>query len=250
MSSFLRNRFGAPGIISVLALVLALTGSAFAAKYIITSTKQIKPSVLRQLKGKSGPTGPQGLAGPAGKNGADGARGPAGPAGPAGTGATGPTGPAGTGATGPTGATGATGASGTAGATGATGPTGTAGAACPSNVCTLPAGATETGVWSFGGNGDNFAMPSISYPLKPTFQPNVIYVNFALPKPTAPGCPGPGQADAGNLCIYETSTNGATVPPTATYLAGDTKAGIVLEFTNTEEEYFGWGSWALTAPTS
>jgi hypothetical protein len=79
MLSVLRNRFGVPGIISVIALVLAMTGGAWAAsKYIITSTKQIKPSVLKSLKGKTGPqgpAGPQGSAGPAGAKGADGAPG-------------------------------------------------------------------------------------------------------------------------------------------------------------------------------
>jgi hypothetical protein len=79
MLSVLRNRFGVPGVISVIALVLAMTGGAWAAsKYIITSTKQIKPSVLNSLKGKAGPQGPAGPAGPqgsAGPKGADGAPG-------------------------------------------------------------------------------------------------------------------------------------------------------------------------------
>src|SRR6187399_358703 len=62
--------------VAVLALVLALGGSAIAAKkYLITSTKQISPSVLKKLKGA------QGLAGPAGTAGATGAKGDAGPAG-------------------------------------------------------------------------------------------------------------------------------------------------------------------------
>ncbi len=74
--------------IGLVALFFALGGTAIAANhYLITSTNQIKPSVLSKLKA----AGPDGAAGPAG------ATGPAGPAGPAGqtgpTGATGPTGP-------------------------------------------------------------------------------------------------------------------------------------------------------------
>ena len=127
----LRKQLGAAGLaVSVVALVFGMTSGAFAAKYLITSTNQIKPSVLKKLKGPKGatgaagaqgPAGPQGPAGTNGKdgtNGTDGAKGATGPTGPTGVGAAGPTGPTGsTGVTGPTGPTGA-------GATGPTGPTG------------------------------------------------------------------------------------------------------------------------------
>lgn len=75
-------------LISVAALVLALTGSAVAAKrYLITNTKQISPAVLKQLtklakEGSSGPAGSAGAAGAAGSAGADGISGERGPAGP------------------------------------------------------------------------------------------------------------------------------------------------------------------------
>lgn len=55
------------GVLAVLALFVALGGSALAARhYLITNTHQIKPSVLRALKGKVGPPGPAGAPGPAG----------------------------------------------------------------------------------------------------------------------------------------------------------------------------------------
>src|ERR1700740_2610486 len=72
-------------VIAGLALVFAMSGGAYAAKkYLITSTKQISPSVLKSLQGKAGPAGapgtqgapgPAGPAGPAGVKGADGANG-------------------------------------------------------------------------------------------------------------------------------------------------------------------------------
>jgi hypothetical protein len=62
-------------VVSVVALVCALTGTAVASKYLITSTKQIKPSVRKALKGSAGSRGP------AGQTGATGAQGMPGPPG-------------------------------------------------------------------------------------------------------------------------------------------------------------------------
>ena len=61
----MRKHLSPAMIIALIALFFALTGGAFAAqRYIITSTKQIKPSVLTQLRGKTGPKGAQGPTGP------------------------------------------------------------------------------------------------------------------------------------------------------------------------------------------
>ncbi|HEY1775926.1 MAG TPA: hypothetical protein VGG41_07180 [Solirubrobacteraceae bacterium] len=82
-------------VLAIGALIVALAGgSAWAAsRYLITSTSQIKPSVLKALReqrapegarGYQGPTGPAGAAGSAGQQGAPGVPGPQGPGGSAG----------------------------------------------------------------------------------------------------------------------------------------------------------------------
>ncbi len=66
-------------IIAVLALFFALGGTAIAAHhYLITNSKQIKPSVLKKLKGKAGKNGTNGKNGTDGTNGTNGSPGAAG----------------------------------------------------------------------------------------------------------------------------------------------------------------------------
>lgn len=75
----MRKRITYANVTATLALVFAMSGGAFAAKhYLLSSTKQISPKVLRSLKGKTGQTGatgPAGLAGLAGKEGKEGKEG-------------------------------------------------------------------------------------------------------------------------------------------------------------------------------
>jgi hypothetical protein len=153
MFSVLRRRMSYANVVATLAMVFAMSGGAYAAsKYLITSTKQIKPSVLASLKGKAGPAGPAGAQGSAGAAGASGAKGENGTNGKEG-------------AQGKEGAKGATGPGGATGAKGATGATGQTGF-----TETLPSGKTETGTWVAGSNnavvkeGIAFKTP-ISFPI-------------------------------------------------------------------------------------
>ena len=74
-------------VVATLALFLEAVsgGAAYAAiHYLITSTKQIKPSVLSALKGKVGPAGTAGAPGANGSNGSPGEKGAQGEKGPQG----------------------------------------------------------------------------------------------------------------------------------------------------------------------
>jgi hypothetical protein len=71
-----RRHLSYANVTATLALVLAMSGGAMAAKhYLISSTKQISPKVLKKLKGNTGARGPAGAAGAAGAPGAPGAKG-------------------------------------------------------------------------------------------------------------------------------------------------------------------------------
>src|SRR2546423_15696216 len=85
---WLRGRLNYANVAATLALFFAMTGGALAARhYLINSTKQINPKVLKKLRGRTGRTGATGKEGAVGKEGApgkEGAQGKEGPQGPEG----------------------------------------------------------------------------------------------------------------------------------------------------------------------
>jgi hypothetical protein len=95
MFSAIQRRLTYANVAATLALVFSMTGGALAAKqYLVNSTKQINPKVLKKLEGKNGGNGATGATGPAGAAGAAGAAGESGAPGPEGPeGVEGPPGP-------------------------------------------------------------------------------------------------------------------------------------------------------------
>lgn len=252
MFSSARKRVTYANVAATLALLFAMSGGAYAAgKYLITSTKQISPNVLKQLKGKNGK---------AGKNGANGATGPQGPAGPEGkAGATGKEGPKG--AEGPAGPEGKAGAPGKEGPEGPEGPAGPEGV-CSTSSCHLPTGVTETGHWALVSKGvANLIAPiSFAIPLeKPLGENEVHYVEESGNGTTCPGSAEEPKAAQGNLCVYVRYLNnplvgnsvGLITPNLALLGRGDlganTSGALVYISGGTEsEESVAEGTWAVT----
>jgi hypothetical protein len=75
----IRRHLNYANVVATLALLFAMSGGALAANhFLINSTKQINPKVLKKLKGSPGPKGAGGAQGVAGPRGSAGLQGPAG----------------------------------------------------------------------------------------------------------------------------------------------------------------------------
>jgi hypothetical protein len=238
-------------VAATLALFLAVSGGAAyaASHYLITSTKQIKPSVLKSLKGKTGPAGANGAPGPQGPQGATGTKGePGTPGAPGGKGETGP--------------------AGTPGKEGAPGKEGKEGSPWTAGG-TLPSGKTETGTWAVHlteVKGSNEAVDTISFPIPVNIaeaeRGQGVFITEAEAGSGREGCTGTVEAPtapAGKLCVYTQSEKfkGLTGIPdghiTFDEEFGFGRPGAYLKFSVAEREGIlgeavAEGSWAVTAP--
>ena len=255
MFSKIRKRLTYANVAMTLALVFAMSGGAYAAsKYIITSTKQIKPSVLKSLKGK---------AGAAGAAGAQGAQGLKGEPGASVTGKEGGPGKDGVSVTGAAASvleckaggvkyTSASGANAVCnGETGATGPQGP-----------LQSGKSEYGVWSDFGNNVNGVKVYLSIPFTLPLESKPVGAEFVAFEGTGTHCTGSAAAPtapAGYLCVYDAYfTEEATyhvkflkfVNPTENSVPGVSTVGTLLELETVligpGESTIASGSWAVT----
>jgi len=267
MFSLIRKRFTYANVVLTLALVFAMTGGAYAAKrYLITSTRQINPKVLKALTGKpgsAGPAGPAGLQGPAGPQGPAGAKGENGSSGTDGTSVTSKeiktTEAACSKAGGSSFTVGSTTTLVCDGKEGKAGSPWTAGG-------TLPEGSSERGQWILSGKGAGYYREtSISFPI-PLAAPldkekvHIIGVEEGAGEAkqaaaiTNGECTGtwedPG-AKSGNLCIFlypgVFGTPGLNVSDaeSETFSAGI--SGAIIGEAGTEEGVFFYkGSWVVT----
>jgi hypothetical protein len=272
MFSLLRNRFGIPGVISVIALIFAMFGGAYAA------TNSGGGKATASAKGKKGPRGPKG---PKGDTGPAGPQGPPGPAGPKGD----------TGAAGSNGANGKNGVGVTSteleegdencelGGTefksaspeptyacnGAEGPPGPVTGELPSEV-------TLKGMWGTtplgGTTGTSLRLVSISFGLSLPEAPELHYINEAgkeahvvlneeeepeVIETTSTQCLGSAaepEANPGHLCVYAEKEINAFPPnyPEEAFLPTVAAHGALLTFLLKGPTGNASGSWAVTAP--
>lgn len=232
MHSVLRTRFGIPGVISVVALVFAMMGGAYAA------SNSGSGKAATSAKAKKGPRGPKGATGPAGPAGAKGDPGPQG-------------------------------APGSAGSTGPQGLEGKPGPfveKVPSGKTLTGVWGTSGGVNKEG--AADYSMVPISFTFPMPAAPTVVYIEMSgisglsiSPAGTlgiateeeieadCPGSPAAPAAKGGFLCVYAEKEEGAAINALdASVLAVGAKTyGYVIPMRVTGEKGYAKGSWAAKA---
>jgi collagen triple helix repeat protein len=219
MLSRIHQKLGAAGlVVAIVALIVALAGTAIAAVGLNSKQKKEVTKIAKKFAGKQGPAGSQGVPGAAGAKGA--------------------TGPAGSkGATGPAGSKGATGPAGATGEEGPPGPTETV----------LPAGKTSTGDWAFAAKGHADYLV-INFPLKVVPAPEYHWLGKEGTNPNCPGTDQEPKAAPGHLCIYALEVANVEGPNLIGSSTADKTSGWVGEFVpKGEAEGYGFGSWAVKA---
>jgi hypothetical protein len=250
MISKLHARLGTAGfILSIVALVAALGGGAYAANAGL-SGKQ-KKEVEKIAKKYAGKPGAAGGAGPAGPKGDAGTAGTNGAAGNDGTSVTNTALVAGNGHCSKGGAEFKVGSGApTYACNGATGYTET-----------LPAGKSETGAWGLstplsGGSVTEDVSVSYNIPLSAAPEVNLILgsegVSPEAKKGNLANCPGTvkaPRAEPGNLCLYAAETFGPT-GITAVEPWFSEASGTVINISIGPTGGYAKGTWAVTAPAS
>jgi Collagen triple helix repeat (20 copies) len=216
----LRKNLSTSVIVALVALMATSGGALAANHYLINSTKQISPKVLKKLKGNAGRNGSNGAVGAPGARGAQGATGPQGPK----------------------------------GTNGLKGETGEAGF---SAISTLPSGASESGEYGIGtpgGTAGETLETTASFPIPLAEAAPASQVILTSVKVPVTHCSGPGQADAGFLCIYTNKSGGVNLstekifnPEISPSPSGSGRFGFEMAWTITGADAFDFGTYTVTA---
>ena len=266
-----------PGVtVAVIAMVLALTGGAFAAAGKLTGPQKKEVEKIAKKVSKPGKPGAAGPAGPAGKDGTNGTNGK-------------------DGTNGKNGDPGTPGTPGTPGANGksAVVTTEPSGANCPAGganvevegqpgtkktICNgkegspwtaggvLPPGSTETGTWAYTATAadTNGVRVPLSFPIPlnadgSTLDENHVHFNPPEGDPNCAGAPAVPLAAPGHLCVYVsggdfpenvTFTGICTMPAAVCTEKGANSAGALLSFSAPTGVSTGSGTFAVTAPNA
>jgi hypothetical protein len=207
----IHDKLGTAGlVVAVVALVVAVAGTAFAAGGLTKKQEKQVVKIAKKYAGKDGAQGPKGDPGQAGSQGSKGDPGP----------------------------------KGDAGVPGNAGPEGKQGPAGPTET-TLPPGKTETGVWGFRGINDEGYWVTLAFPLRLEEE---IGLSVASQEPEfCPGTVAEPKAVRGSACLYSDLEHNAFLGGDAG--TPDKSSGRLIEFQaiNPAAESFGHGSWAVTA---
>jgi hypothetical protein len=246
----MHQKLGTAGfVVAIVALVVALTGAAFAAGGLTKQQEKQVKKIAKKYAGKPGPPGKQGAPGAQGSKGDKG----------------------------DPGAPGKDGANGTNGTNGTNGEDGMCTAGNP--ACELPSGSELVGAWSTsGGLGKeehpDISLTPISFNVRVSPAPKALWdyqpttgVDVAIllkdgaaevyapngvdPEHSfgvfCPGTPDTPEAEPGYLCIYNKEEKGAGGPFSHGSLAeAANEYGIVVPWMVGDEQ-FAKGSWAVTA---
>jgi len=270
-----KERMGTAGlIVAVIALVFAMVGGAYAASKLNGKQKKEVKKIAKKYAGKDGATGPQGAAGPAG---APGPRGPIGPQGEKGEeGEEGLEGEPGFNATVAEIPVGAVECNELGGAevnveeapaaeavevcNGEAGEKGEKGEPWTPNN-TLPAGAIETGAWSFNSGAEETVLTAISFPIQLAGGGKAEVVHYSTEEGEAfaghefkESCEGSIEAPkvsptaaARTLCVFQGEVvNGAfeAIKKTGNGAKGSGKTGALIQVKTTGAGH-GFGTWAV-----
>src|SRR5271165_2695343 len=210
----IRRHLSYANVVATLALVFAMSGGALAAsRYMINSTKQINPKVLKALRGRTGKIGPAGPQGPAGLPGAAGLQG-------------------------------------TKGAEGGKGTEGTAGL---SALSTLPSGQSESGdygIYTPNSTTTGFLNISVTFPIPlAAGTSNIVYTTTTASHCSGPGHAERGylciySGNSGRVTAPPEVGHFEEGP----HLGISGRFGFDLEWKVTGAEAFDLGTYTVTAP--
>jgi hypothetical protein len=214
ITAALRRNLSTSVIVALVALMATSGGALAANHYLITSTKQISPKVLKKLKGKPG------------RNGAKGAPG----------------------------AQGATGPQGAKGSDGTKGAPGDPGFSALSTLPSGASESGEYGIEGPGGTAGETLETSASFPIplaEDAPESQVILTSVAVP---VTHCSGPGHADQGFLCIYTNKSGRVNLasekifnPEISPPPGGSGRFGFEMALTVTGADAFDFGTYTVTA---
>lgn len=217
MLSRMHQKLGTAGfVVAIVALVVALTGAAFAAGGLTKQQEKQVTKIAKKYAGKPGKPGPAGPQGPAGAPGAKGDTGPKGDRGEKGE----------------------KGDRGERGEEGLEGSPWTAGGV-------LPSGETETGTWSVGiAQAASQSTKPLSFNIPLATAPTAVH--FGEEETTeCPGNVANPEAAPGNVCVYVEFEENLSLLEIAGFPL-KWKSGVVLLF-NEGAGAIGAGTWAVTA---